>query len=142
MANDNTAKKAADASTGSSTAAQRYLAQIYPYREIVHEVSNDFMKFSLSELASNQSKLLNYDRQIADVIRNLENLGRPPTDVKFNKQAVLKALKLARTELGKASYILKNSDSVKGAEGIDHLTPFHDYLLTALRYLPSSSIED
>ena len=73
MVDNNTVKKTADASAGSPTAAQRYLAQIYPYSEIILQVSQYFRDTSPFELASNHPKLQNYDVQIADVIRNLEN---------------------------------------------------------------------
>lgn len=137
MVDDNKAKRATDASTSSSTAAPLYLARIYPYREIILQVSQYFLDSSPYELARNHLKLQNTDRQIADVIRNLENLGRAPAGVTFNKEAVLKALKKAREELGMALYILDDPDRVKGSEGIKKLTSFRDYLVVALRYMPS-----
>ena len=139
MVDDNTVKKTTDANTGSSTASQRYLAQIYPYREIILQVSQQFLETSPYELASNHGKLQNYDKQIVDVMRNLENLGRAPPGVKFDKQAVLKALKKAREELGMALYILDNPDREKGSKGIKNLTPCRDYLIVALRYIPAKS---
>ena len=106
MQPDDAAKKKTN--TGSSTAAQRYLAQIYPYSEIILQVSQYFLNSSLYELVRNHPKLQNYDRQIADVIRNLENLGRPPAGVTFNKKAVLKHL-LGCSDGAKRRYIFSRS---------------------------------
>jgi len=130
-----TAKKKTD--TSSSTAAQRYLAQIYPYREIILQVSNDFMKNSLSELASNHPKLQNYERQIAVVIRNLENLGRPPSGVRFNKKAVLKHLFNARTELNTTIFLATAPDVQINVLSLEHLNKCHYYLNLAISLIPS-----
>lgn len=138
MANDdNAARKPAIPSTGSSTAAQQYLAKIYPYTEIVLQISDNLLDISLLELATNLKKLQNYEIQIADVIRNLEKLDRAPAGGKFNKQTVLGTLKKAREELGMALFLLNTSDPEKAAKGIKNLTTCRDYLNLALRHMPS-----
>ncbi len=138
MVDDNTAKDTTDASKGSSTAAHRYLAQISAYRETILQISNILLDTSQFELGSNHPRLINYEKQIADVIRNLENLDSAPAGVKFKKQAVLTALNNARDELGMALLLLKASDPEKAVRGVKNITRCRGHLNLALRHMPSN----
>ena len=137
MVDDNKARKAPNDSTGTSEAAQQYLVQIYSYRGIILQISQQLLDTSLYTLASNQIRLENYEKQIIDVIRNLEYLGRAPAGVKFNKRAVLGALNNARDELGMALFLLNTSDPEKAAKGVKNITRCRGYLNLALQNIPS-----
>lgn len=132
---DNKDKNRNNASTGSATAAEQYLEDISAYRGAVSQISDWLLHTPMIEIVKRYDKIKEAEEQIVDVINFLENLGRSPAGIRFNKNPALKALKKARVELNKIPYIAEDSDRQKGALSLDHIDPCRDYLIMAIKYM-------